>query len=202
MWKPIVQPIILSSSLSWNLSAISQNKVHIVTEQMDFCFMLPVCSYTSPIQCWGLFFPTCDVTWLINRMHVRDILVFWYFIIRNLESFTWASQVALVVKNPPDNAGDIRDEASIPELGRAPGEGHGSPLQYSCLENITSRGAWLAVVYWAAKSWTWLKQQQQHTHTHTHSLSLSLSLFLSPQQQSEVPQEALSISCDLVFPSR
>ena len=39
-----------------------------------------------------------------------------------------------MVKNPPDNAGDIRDEASIPELGRAPGEGHGSPLQYSCLE--------------------------------------------------------------------
>ena len=98
---------------------------------------------------------------------------FWYFIIRNLESFTWASQVALVVKNPPDNAGDIRDETSIPESGRSPGEGHGNPLQYSCLENIMSRGAWLAVVYWVAKSWIWLKQQQ---HTHTHTLSLSLSL--------------------------
>ena len=39
--------------------------------------------------------------------------------------------MALVVKNSPDNAGDIRDSGSIPELGRAPGGGHGSPLQYS-----------------------------------------------------------------------
>ena len=46
----------------------------------------------------------------------------------------WASQVALVVKNPPANGGDIRDVGSIPGLGRSPG-GHGSPLQYSCLEN-------------------------------------------------------------------
>ena len=46
----------------------------------------------------------------------------------------WASQVALVVKNPPANGGDVRDAGSIPGLGRSPG-GHGSPLQYSCLEN-------------------------------------------------------------------
>ena len=46
-----------------------------------------------------------------------------------------ASQVALVVKNPPANAGDVRDLGSIPGLGRPPGGGHGNPLQYSCLEN-------------------------------------------------------------------
>ena len=40
-----------------------------------------------------------------------------------------------VVKNPPANAGDIRDTGSIPGLGRSPGGGHGNPLQYSCLEN-------------------------------------------------------------------
>ena len=40
----------------------------------------------------------------------------------------WAFQVALVVKNLPANAGD-RDEGSVPELGRSPGEGHGNPLQ-------------------------------------------------------------------------
>ena len=40
-----------------------------------------------------------------------------------------------MVKNPPANAGDIRDVVSIPELGRSPGGGHGIPLQYSCLEN-------------------------------------------------------------------
>ena len=52
------------------------------------------------------------------------------------------SQVALVVKNPPANAGDIKDVGSIPGLGRSPGEGHGNPLQYSFLENSKDRGAW------------------------------------------------------------
>ena len=47
----------------------------------------------------------------------------------------WASQVALVVKNPLASAGDIRDTGSIPGSGRSPREGHGNPLQYSCLEN-------------------------------------------------------------------
>ena len=38
-------------------------------------------------------------------------------------------------KEPPANAGDVRDLGSIPGLGRPPGGGHGNPLQYSCLEN-------------------------------------------------------------------
>ena len=46
-----------------------------------------------------------------------------------------AFQVALMVKNPPANAGDIRDTVSIAGSGRSPGEGNGNPLQYSCLEN-------------------------------------------------------------------
>ena len=46
-----------------------------------------------------------------------------------------ASQVALVVKNMPANAGDIRVMDSIPGLGRSPGGRHGNPLQCSCLEN-------------------------------------------------------------------
>ena len=45
-------------------------------------------------------------------------------------------KVALGVKNPPANAGDARDQGSIPGSGRSPGGGHGNPLQYSCLENI------------------------------------------------------------------
>ena len=57
------------------------------------------------------------------------------------------SQVALVVKNPPANVGDIRDVASVPGSGRSPGEGHGNPLQYSCLDNPMDRGAWRATVY-------------------------------------------------------
>ena len=47
-----------------------------------------------------------------------------------------AFQVALVVKNLPANAGDIRDSGSIPGLGRSPGGRHYNPLQYSCLVNI------------------------------------------------------------------
>ena len=70
----------------------------------------------------------------------------------------WASQVALVIKNPPANAGDIRDVRSLPGLGRSPGEGHGNPLQYSCLENPEDRGAWWATVHGLAKSQTRLKQ--------------------------------------------
>ena len=50
------------------------------------------------------------------------------------------SQVVVVVKNPPANAGS--DMGSIPRLGRSPGAGHGNPLQYSCLENPMDRGAW------------------------------------------------------------
>ena len=50
-------------------------------------------------------------------------------------------QVALVVKNPPGNAGDLRDTGSIPGSGRSPGEENGYPFQYSCLENPMDRGA-------------------------------------------------------------
>ena len=46
----------------------------------------------------------------------------------------WASPVALVVKNLPANARDLRDTGLIPGLGRSPGAGHGNPYQYSCLE--------------------------------------------------------------------
>ena len=62
-----------------------------------------------------------------------------------------------MVKNPPGNAGDIRDVASIPGLGRSPGEANGLPLQYSCLENPTDRGDWWAILHRVAKSQTQLK---------------------------------------------
>ena len=53
-----------------------------------------------------------------------------------------ASQVALVVKKPPANAGDIRVVDLFSGLGRSPGGGHHNPLQYSFLENPTDKGAW------------------------------------------------------------
>ena len=64
------------------------------------------------------------------------------------------SQVALVVKNLPANAGDTRDMGSTPGLGRSPGGGHDNPLWYSCLENPMDRGAWRATVHRVTKSWT------------------------------------------------
>ena len=60
-------------------------------------------------------------------------------------------------KNLPANAGNIRDMGSIPGLGRSPREGHGNPLQYSCLENPQNRGTWWATVHRIAKSQTRLK---------------------------------------------
>ena len=63
-----------------------------------------------------------------------------------------------MVKNPPANAGDIRDVGSIPGSGRCPGGGHGNPLQYSCLENPMDRSVWWAIVFRVAKSQARLKQ--------------------------------------------
>ena len=67
-----------------------------------------------------------------------------------------------MVKNPPANAGDA---GLILGLGSSPGGGHGNPLQYSCLENSTDRGAWQATVHRITKSGTWPKRLSMHTHT-------------------------------------
>ena len=67
----------------------------------------------------------------------------------------WAFQVALLEKNLPANAGDLRN-------ARSSGEGHGNPLHYSCLENPMDRGAWRATVCKVAKSKTRLKQLSIH----------------------------------------
>ena len=58
-----------------------------------------------------------------------------------------ASQLGLVVKNLPGNAGDIRDVGLIPGFGRSPGEDNSKPLQYSSLGNPMDRGAWWALIH-------------------------------------------------------
>ena len=65
-----------------------------------------------------------------------------------------ASQVVLVVKYLPVNAGDDRNVGLIHGSGRTPGVGNGNPLQYSCLENPMDRGAWWAKVHVVTKSQT------------------------------------------------
>ena len=65
-----------------------------------------------------------------------------------------ASQVALMVKNPPLNVGNVRDTSSIPGLGRCFGGEHGNPLQYSCLENPMDRGTWWDTIHRITNSQT------------------------------------------------
>ena len=76
--------------------------------------------------------------------------------------FPRASQAVLVVKSPVANAVDTRGEGSILGWGRSPGAGNSNPLQYSCLENPTDRGAWWATDHGVPKSRTRLNTQ--HTH--------------------------------------
>ena len=64
-----------------------------------------------------------------------------------------------MVKNPPTNAGDV---GLVPGSGRSPAGGNGNPLQYSCLENPTDRGAWWATVHRVTKSWTWLSMNMRN----------------------------------------
>ena len=69
---------------------------------------------------------------------------FWLFI--SLFPVFQASQVVIVVKNTPDNAGDARDMDLIPGLGRSTRLGSDNSLQYSCMGNSGDRGAWQATV--------------------------------------------------------
>ena len=136
------------------------------TERLPFHFSLSCIGEGNgnPLQCSCLENP-------------RDVGAWWaaiYGVAQSQTRLKWlsssnsnlvyrASQMSLMVKNLPANAGDIRDVGSIPGLGRSPGGGHGNPLQYSCLENPMDRGAWQATVLGVAKGQTWLKQLCTHT---------------------------------------
>ena len=90
--------------------------------------------------------------------------------------------MALVVKNPPANTGDIRDAGSIPGPGRSPGEGHDNPLQYSCLENPMDREAWWTTVCGLKRvrhNWRDCACTRTCAHTHTHTLLYGFSHFLT-----------------------
>ena len=109
--------------------------------------------------------------------------------------------MALAVKNPPVNAGDIRDKGSITELGRSPGEGNGNPLQYSCLENPMDRGAWRAMLHLVTKRQTQLKRLSMRASTQELNRGLHLKMMLFsltdwqelPFTGSIFPQECLGL---------
>ena len=69
--------------------------------------------------------------------------------------------MALVVKNPPANAGEVKDAGLIPRTGRFPKEENSNPLQYVCLDNPMARGAWRATIMGVSKSWM---QLSIHAH--------------------------------------
>ena len=71
-----------------------------------------------------------------------------------VEGTVWVSQVVLVVKNPPANAGDIKGAGSIPGLGRPPGKGNGYPLQYFLFGESHGQRSLVDWVHWVAKSQT------------------------------------------------
>ena len=88
---------------------------------------------------WGRIVTTWvyrHVFWEVSDILFLDLRI----IITVCSDLNQSSQVVLVVKNLPDNAGNQRDPGSIPGLGRFPGEGNGYPLKYSCLENPMDRG--------------------------------------------------------------
>ena len=70
--------------------------------------------------------------------------------------------MVLVVKNLPANAGDARNMGLIPGLGRSPGEGNGSPVEFPCLENPMDKGAWKSTIRGVTKSWSRLTDFTSH----------------------------------------
>ena len=79
------------------------------------------------------------------------------------------AQVALVIRNPPANARDIRDSGSIPGSGRSPGEGNGNPLQYSCPVNPIERSL-VGYSPWGCKESDTTMLLSMHEHTCINSL--------------------------------
>ena len=91
-----------------------------------------------------------------------------------------ASQVVLVVKNPPANAGNIRDMALIPELKRFPGGEQGNPHQYSCLKKIPSTEELDGLQPIGLQSWTRLKPLRTYAHMEMNLSLLGLSFYPPP----------------------
>ena len=151
---------------------------------------------------WGVFFFFfCNLSYLFHgmgRIYLNNKYICTYIIslfnwriitLKYCDAFchtsTWINrryprvQVALVVKKPPANAGDVRDTSSIPGLGKPPGGGHGNPLQFSCLENPMDRRVWWAMVQRVTKSQSWLKQLSTHAYIQIMSLIVGKIMPLS-----------------------
>ena len=138
---------------------------HITTDTL--CYNGTEQTPKSPFLSWNLTY--CFLYWNISLpltcLHCHlSVKTLGSVSISFLKLFSSSrvSQAVLVVKSPPADALDIRDEGSIPGSGKSPGGGRGNPLQYSCLENPMDKGAWWATVHSVPKCWTQLKQLSSH----------------------------------------
>ena len=127
---------------------------------LNLAWLLP--SRHLPVGKWGLTGWAKSSRWDAEMLKVELVMC------QSWENkHSGASQVALVVKNPPANAGDVRDKGLIPGLGRSPRAGHGNPLQYSCLENPMDRRARQTTVHGVTKSRTQLRRLRTCAPTNT-----------------------------------
>ena len=107
----------------------------------------------------------------LGKVKYWSLLYFSAIVIKH--THTWVSQVSLVVKKQPANAGDKRDVDSIPGSGRSPGGGHGNQLQYSCLENPMDRGAWWTTPHGSQRVGHNWRDNTLSTHAHTRTRLLA-----------------------------
>ena len=136
-----LQYSVLENSMDYIVYGVAESDTTWVTfTSHEYVWLSPLAVDLKPSHSFFFFFLSHSVNWL----HPNTSQV--------------ASQVELVVKNLPANAGEIRDTGSIPGSGRSPGGGHGNPLHYSCRENPVDRGAWWATVHRVAKTRTQLKR--------------------------------------------
>ena len=116
----------------------------------------PVFSLSSFTLIKKLFSPSSLSTIrLVSSAYLRLLIFLPAFLISTYESFSPAFRSFPGASDSKESACSAGDLGSVPSLGRSR-EGNSCPLQYSCLDNSTDRGAWKATVHGVAKSWTWL----------------------------------------------
>ena len=155
-WKGQAEEIVLCDRLL-STQSIFQSEVRScrLSQNYMWCFLemllLWHCPRFTVSEFWRAESRTLHFKWApqifpYSKAWALPFLLFVYLFL-HLQCLPWASQLMLVVRNPPANAGEVRDAGLSPGSGRSPGGGHGNPLQYSCLKNPMDRGTWWATVY-------------------------------------------------------
>ena len=158
---------LLKAGISAGLVALNQSQIHSsITQTPVFPGWRPEDQVTREKRRWQSAFPAFPL-WFIP-----EVFPLW-----NNYILAGASQVVLVVKNLPVNARDMWEVGLIPGLGRSAGEGNGSPLQYSCLENAVNRGSWWATVHEVTKE-TSQVNNNNNVITSRNSITLHLQKYL------------------------